>query len=101
MTYPNHTALITGVWPSEHGILNNQLFDPEHKLAGAWCWYAESIKAPTLWDAAHQAGIATAGVSWPVSVDATSVDTLIPEYWRTSSPGEGGNAQDRYLMDAI
>jgi predicted AlkP superfamily pyrophosphatase or phosphodiesterase len=101
VTYPNHTTLITGVWPSEHGILNNQLFDPEHKLAGAWYWYAESIKVPTLWDAAHQAGIATASVSWPVSVDATSVDTLIPEYWRTSSPADGGNTQDRYLMNTI
>jgi len=101
VTYPNHTTLITGVWPDEHGILNNQLFDPERKLAGAWYWYAESIRVPTLWDAAHRAGIRTASVSWPVSVNATSVDTLIPEYWRTSSPSDGGNAQDRYLMAAI
>jgi Type I phosphodiesterase / nucleotide pyrophosphatase len=101
VTYPNHTTLITGVWPAEHGILNNTLFDPEHKLAGAWYWYAESIKVPTLWDAAHQAGIATASVSWPVSVNAMSVDTLIPEYWRTSSPAEGGDMQDRYLMNAV
>jgi predicted AlkP superfamily pyrophosphatase or phosphodiesterase len=48
VTYPNHTTLITGVWPPEHGILNNQLFDPEHKLAGALYWYAESIKVPTV-----------------------------------------------------
>src|ERR1700734_1560608 len=57
VTYPNHTTLITGVWPAEHGIQNNPLFDPERKLDGAWYWYAESIKVPTLWDAAHQAGI--------------------------------------------
>ena len=101
VTYPNHTTLITGVWPDQHGILNNQLFDPEHKLAGAWYWYAESIKVPTLWDVAHQAGIATASISWPVSVDATSVDTLIPEYWRTSSPGDDSNDQDRTLMNAL
>src|SRR4051812_42737559 len=25
-TYPNHTTLITGVWPSEHGIYNNTPF---------------------------------------------------------------------------
>jgi len=101
VTYPDHTTLITGVWPAEHGILNNQVFDPEHKLGGAWYWYAESIRVPTLWDAAHKAGIGTASVSWPVSVNATSVDTLIPEYWRTSSPGDGANDQDRYLMNAI
>jgi predicted AlkP superfamily pyrophosphatase or phosphodiesterase len=101
VTYPNHTTLITGVWPAEHGILNNQVFDPERKLGGAWYWYAESIKVPTLWDAAHQAGIGTASVSWPVSVNATSVDTLIPEYWRSNSPGEGVNPQDRFLMNAV
>lgn len=101
VTYPNHTTLITGVWPAEHGILNNALFDPEHKLGAAWYWYAESIKVPTLWDAAHQAGIGTASVSWPVSVNAASVDTLIPEYWRNNSPGEGNNPQDRFMMAAI
>jgi predicted AlkP superfamily pyrophosphatase or phosphodiesterase len=100
VTYPSHTTLITGVWPSEHGILNNLVFDPERKMAGAWYWYAESIKVKTLWDAAHEAGMGTAAVSWPVSVNATSVDTLIPEYWR-ASVGEGANPQDRYLMDAI
>src|SRR5580658_889840 len=23
VTYPSHTTLVTGVWPAEHGILNN------------------------------------------------------------------------------
>jgi len=101
VTYPDHTTLITGVWPAEHGILNNQVFDPERKLDGAWYWYAESIKVPTLWDAAHQAGIGTASVSWPVSVNARSVDTLLPEYWRGTSVGAGQNEQDRYLMAAV
>ena len=101
VTYPDHTTLITGVWPEEHGIYNNALFDPDRKLNGAWYWYAESIRVPTLWDAVHQAGIRTASVSWPVSVNATSVDTLIPEYWRTNSPGGSENPQDRYLMLAL
>jgi predicted AlkP superfamily pyrophosphatase or phosphodiesterase len=101
VTYPDHTTLITGVWPAEHGIYNNLLFDPDRKLGGAWYWYAESIRVPTLWDVAHRAGIGTASVSWPVSVNATSVDTLIPEYWRTFSPSGGDNPQDRYLMAAI
>uniref|UniRef100_A0A372IUD2 Alkaline phosphatase family protein n=1 Tax=Paracidobacterium acidisoli TaxID=2303751 RepID=A0A372IUD2_9BACT len=101
VTYPDHTTLITGVWPIRHGILNNPLFDPERKFSGAWYWYASSIKVPTLWDAAHAAGIRTASVSWPVSVNATSVDWLIPEYWRSLSPAGGGNPQDRELMAAI
>jgi predicted AlkP superfamily pyrophosphatase or phosphodiesterase len=101
VTYPDHTTLITGVWPAQHGIENNTLFDPEHKMAGAWYWYAESIRVPTLWDAADAAGIRTASVSWPVSVNAISVDTLIPEYWRTSASPAGVNPQDRDLMVAL
>jgi predicted AlkP superfamily pyrophosphatase or phosphodiesterase len=101
VTYPDHTTLITGVWPAEHGIYNNALFDPEKKMGSAWYWYASSIRVPTLWDAAHQAGIATASVSWPVSVNATSVDTLIPEYWRTLNSPAGVNPQDRELIAAV
>lgn len=97
VTYPDHTTLITGVWPAEHGILNNQIFDPLRQTDGAWYWYAGDIHVPTLWDVAHKAGIGTASVSWPVSVNASSVDTLIPEYWRS----EAVNPQDRELMAAI
>ena len=32
------------------------------------------IRVPTLWQAAHQAGLRTASVGWPVSVGATDVD---------------------------
>jgi predicted AlkP superfamily pyrophosphatase or phosphodiesterase len=100
VTYPDHTTMITGVWPEQHGIYNNALFDPEGKLDKAWYWYAESIRVPTLWDVAHKAGIGTAAVSWPVSVNAASVDSLIPEYWRSFTL-EPGNPQDAYLMEAI
>lgn len=101
VTYPSHTTLITGVWPAQHGILNNQRFDPERKLSGAWYWYADQIKVPTLWSAAHDAGLHTASVGWPVTVDATSIDYNLPEYWRTSGPGAAANPDDRYLMNAV
>jgi hypothetical protein len=104
VTYPDHTTLITGVWPDVHGIVNNTVFDPLRNFDGAWYWYAGDIRMPTLWDAAHQAGIGTASVSWPVSVNATSVDALIPEYWRTDNDSvdpQDANAQDAELMAAI
>ena len=82
ITYPSHTTLLTGVWPAEHGILNNQEFDPRERFGGAWNWYAAEIRVPTLWQAAHKAGLHTASVGWPVSVGAMDVDWLIPEYWR-------------------
>jgi predicted AlkP superfamily pyrophosphatase or phosphodiesterase len=84
VTYPSHTTLLTGVLPAEHGIYDNLEFDPKGTFASAWYWYARQIRVPTLWDAAHEAGLSTASIGWPVSVGATAVDFLIPEYWRVA-----------------
>jgi predicted AlkP superfamily pyrophosphatase or phosphodiesterase len=100
VTYPSHTTLLTGMSPADHGIYNNLVFDPQRTFSGAWAWYAQQIRVPTLWQAAHDAGLRTASVGWPVSVGATSVDWLIPEYWRTS-PSQSLNASDRDLMAAL
>src|ERR1700733_6327777 len=101
ITYPSHTTLITGVWPAENGIENNQVFDPEQKFRGAWNWYASAIRVPTLWQVAHHAGLRTASVGWPVSAGATDVDYLIPEYWRSASPSDSANPDDQLLMAAL
>jgi len=84
VTYPSHTTLITGVWPTEHGILANTTFDPLGKNQSGWYWYAEDIKVPTLWDAARQTGTTTASIQWPVSVGAR-VTWNIPEVWRANT----------------
>ncbi|MEO8131289.1 MAG: ectonucleotide pyrophosphatase/phosphodiesterase, partial [Bryobacteraceae bacterium] len=79
VTYPSHTTLVTGRSPAAHGIIGNSYFDPEHKMNGAWYWYAEQIRVPALWDAAHDKGLKTAGVSWPVTVGA-EIDFNLPEF---------------------
>ncbi len=79
VTYPSHTTMMTGRDPSDHGIIGNDLFDPEQRLNRAWYWYAEAIKTPTLWDVAKSAGLTTAAVSWPVTVGAR-IDFNFPEY---------------------
>ena len=101
VTYPSHTSLLTGVSPSEHGIFNNLEFDPERRYSGAWYWYADQIRVPTLWEVAHHAGLRTASVGWPVSAGATDVDWLIPEYWRSAGPSGTANPSDRDLMAAL
>ena len=101
VTYPSHTTLLTGVWPGEHGIWNNQEFDPRHISGDSWYWYAAQIQATTLWQAAHADGLSTASVGWPVSVDAPGVDTLIPEYWRINRPTEDLHASDAKLIAAL
>lgn len=79
VTYPSHTTLITGAKPARHGIYYNSPFEPDGQT-GAWYWYENEIKVPTLWDAVRQGGLKSASFIWPVSVDAP-VDYNIPEFW--------------------
>jgi predicted AlkP superfamily pyrophosphatase or phosphodiesterase len=101
VTYPSHTTLLTGLTPAQHGIYDNLEFDPKHNFAESWFWYAQQIRARTLWQAAHDAGLSTASVGWPVSVGATAVDFLIPEYWRIFRPTEDLNPSDAHLLAAL
>lgn len=96
MTYPNHTSIITGVAPGEHGIKTNTVFDPEGFERGAWNWYGSQIRVPTLWDAAKASGLTTASVLWPVSVAHPAIDYNMPEYWRTKD-----RASDSHLLYAV
>jgi predicted AlkP superfamily pyrophosphatase or phosphodiesterase len=94
VTYPSHTTLVTGVWPAKHGIWANTTFDPLQKNYQGWYWYAEDILAPTLWDAAVQAGRTTASIQWPVTVGA-KITWNIPEVWRA------GTGEDAKLIRAL
>jgi predicted AlkP superfamily pyrophosphatase or phosphodiesterase len=101
VTYPSHTTLVTGVPPAEHGIYANTQFDPDGAFDGAWNWYGNQIRVPTLWQAAHLAGLRTASVGWPASVSARGIDFLIPEYWRGPYPGSTAGPTDRELIAAL
>jgi len=79
VTYPSHTAMITGALPIRHGIPYNVYFEP-WEAPGRWYWNASEIKVPTLWDAAKKAGLTTAAVHWPVTVGAP-ITYNIPEVW--------------------
>ncbi len=85
VTYPAHTTLVTGVRPNVHGIVNNHPFDPKLVNDDGWYWYAPSIRVPTLWQAAHGAGLSVASVYWPVTVGAAEIDWNFPQYWRTKT----------------
>lgn len=95
LTYPSHTTLVTGVAPGVHGVANNLTFDPFAKNQTGWYWYASDIRVPTLWQAAHAAGLRTANVHWPVTVGAKGIDENLPQIWRT------GTEDDRKLMAAL
>lgn len=76
VTFVNHTTVITGELPVDHGILYNSPFAPKGQSSD-WYWFAKDIKVPTLWDAARAKGMITAAVNWPVSVGG-AIDYNIP-----------------------
>jgi predicted AlkP superfamily pyrophosphatase or phosphodiesterase len=92
LTYPSHTTILTGVSPAKHGIYSNTTFDPLNQNEQGWYWYTEDIKVPTLWDAAHAAGLKTANVYWPVSVGTSAIhapiDSNLAQIWRTNTPDD-------------
>jgi hypothetical protein len=92
VTYPSHTTLVTGVAPARHGIVYNRTFDPLLQNREGWYWYAEDIRAETLWDAARKAGLKTSNVDWPVTVGAR-IDHNIVQYWRTDVPDAPDDAK--------
>lgn len=104
-TYPSHTTIITGKLPSEHGIYYNAPF------LGNWprtvsYWYADSIKAETVWEAVKKHGGTVASLFWPVSAGARSVDYNVPEYW-SIEPGTDqmaflrANCRPAHLLDTL
>lgn len=94
VTYPSHTTLITGVMPGKHGIVYNTPFEPGGQT-GRWYMEAKEIKAETLWDVLHKAGLTSAAVSWPVSTGAP-IDYNLPETWSSSTPGDRRGATSQH-----
>ncbi|BAK66382.1 nucleotide pyrophosphatase family protein [Sphingobium sp. SYK-6] len=76
VTNPNHTTLVTGVSPIEHGVFNNRPFAATARLPESYSQY-EAIKVPTLWSAAKEAGLRTASLYWPVTRGAAPIDVNI------------------------
>jgi len=71
-TFPNHQAIITGMYPANHGIYANSFSDPfsneRYKLGDTSAvtnpkWYL----GEAFWETAERQGITTASFFWPGS----------------------------------
>lgn len=80
VTYPCHVSMMTGVYPDKHGVVNN-LSPVMCVKSSPWNFFADAIKVPTIFDKAHEAGLKTACVFWPVCGNSPSIDYLLDEYW--------------------
>jgi len=84
VTWPNHTTLVTGVPPARHGVLGNAVYNREKQeriglLIDPIFDKDQIVRSPTIYDVAHQAGLKTAGVNWPATRNAKSLDLNIPD----------------------
>lgn len=84
VTWPNHTTLVTGVHPNRHGVLANSYLDRTSGkviplLPDPLFDKDEIVKAPTVYDLAHQAGLKTAGIIWPATRNAKTLDWTVPD----------------------
>src|SRR5581483_5262359 len=83
VTWPNHTAIVTGVDASRHGLLVNGTITgtgawPPVKVE-PWIPKEQMVKAPTVYDAAHAAGLTTAQVDWVAIKSAPTITWEFPE----------------------
>jgi predicted AlkP superfamily pyrophosphatase or phosphodiesterase len=83
VTWPNHTTIITGVDTSEHQVLFNGLLMRAGKDAPMaiepWRDKDVLVHSPTIYDAAHDAGLTTAQVDWVAIYNARTIDWKFPE----------------------
>ncbi len=84
VTWPNHTSLVTGVLAGKHGVIGNNYFDRETQQAVDFIPDPhfdkdEIVKVPTLYDIAHGAGLKTAGIIWPATRNAKTLDWTVPD----------------------
>jgi predicted AlkP superfamily pyrophosphatase or phosphodiesterase len=82
-TWPNHTTLITGVSPARHSVLFNGLLVRQGpgqpvRIEGDHDQH-ELISVPTLYDRLHGLGYRTAGVNWPCTRGASTLDDNWPD----------------------
>jgi len=98
VTWPSHTSLITGVRPDQHGILNNArgALDPALSY-----WSAEKLKARTLWQCVGEAGLTTAAVTWPVTMNAKITWNLPEVFLRRNGGSMDLEAVERYATPGL
>lgn len=84
VTWPNHTTLVTGATPAKHGVIGNNYLDRKSATSVAFIPDPlfdkdQIVKVPTIYDAAHRAGLVTAGIVWPATRNARTLDWTVPD----------------------
>src|SRR5215469_1893847 len=82
VTWPNHTAMVTGVNAAKHQVLFNgkvvRAADDSRKIE-PWLPKDQMVRSPTVYDIAFDAGLTTAQVDWVAIYGAKTVHWEFPE----------------------
>ncbi|MFG0335812.1 MAG: alkaline phosphatase family protein, partial [Maioricimonas sp. JB049] len=84
VTWPNHTTLVTGTGPGRHGVLGNNYLDRRSGekiplIPDPLFDKEQIVRSPTVYDVAHRAGLVTAGIIWPATRNARTLDWTVPD----------------------
>ncbi len=92
ITWPNHTAMVTGVGADEHGLLVNGTILSTNGWppirVDPYLPKQQMVHAPTVYDAVFKAGLTTAQVDWVAINDAPTITWPFSEWASTSGPVE-------------
>ncbi len=82
-TWPTHVSMMTGVSPARHGVVGNYIFNrargrPEDLTGDPIYDAPRLLRAPTVYDLAHAAGLRTAAIDWPATRHCPSLDWCLP-----------------------
>ncbi len=83
ITWPNHTTLVTGVYPEKHSVLfNGVLLRPGDGMSvrvEPKRTKAQLVTVPTIYDLLHAKGYRTAGVNWPCTRESGTLHDDFPD----------------------
>lgn len=88
-TFPNHYTLVTGLYPGNHGLVDNDFYDPNEKKQYA-IKKREMVEDPVfyggtpLWQLAQQQGMKSASFYWVGS--EAKIQGSYPDYYKEYDP---------------
>ena len=102
LTYPAHATIMTGMYPKNHGIINNTL-NKFSDVNPNWYWYRKYIKTNTLYDLASEKGLTTAALLWPVTgrskINYNLTEIFAPKPWQNQIVMSALSGSVKYQLD--
>ena len=88
-TFPNHLSIVTGLYPGNHGIIANRIYDDEadefYTLGNGAALDGKWYQGEPVWVTAERQGVKTATFFWPGS--EAEINGYRPTYYEAYSDG--------------